>query len=252
MLVVAHLSDPHLDGSADRENRLRRTLAHATGGTRRADVVLLTGDIADSGRPEQYAQAAQLLSEVDVPVLTIPGNHDDRAAFRAGLLTGPDDGEVCPDGALHRVSRVAGASFVLLDSTVPGADGGQLGADCLTWLVGALHRAERQAPVFVVLHHPPIKLGHPSLDAIGLVDAPAFAEVIGKHPAVTAVVAGHAHGFTTGRLGEVPVFLAPGIASTFRMPWEPPTGDAAAAAPGLAFHVVADDGSLTSHVRWVD
>lgn len=254
MLVVAHLSDPHLGGSPDRPERLRRTLAHATGGARRADVVLLTGDIADSGRPEQYAQASRLLAEVSVPVLAVPGNHDDRVAFRAGLLAGPGDGDVPCDGPLHRVRSVAGASFVLLDSTVPGADGGHLGTDSLTWLAGALRQAIRRdgAPVFVVMHHPPIALGHPSLDAIGLADAAAFADVVAGHPGVTAVLAGHAHSSSTGQLGGVPVILAPGIASTFAMPWEPaPTDVATAAAPGLAFHVVADNGSLTSHIRWV-
>lgn len=157
MLVVAHLSDPHVDGSAASSDRFRRALSHATSGrSRRADVVVLTGDVTAQGRPDQYAEAARLIAASPVPVLAVPGNHDERVAFRAGLLGGPGD----DPGTPHRVVRVAGASFVLLDSTVPGRDGGALDPAALTWLsarldeLGPGRSAGAGGPVFVVLHHP--------------------------------------------------------------------------------------------------
>ena len=262
--VIAHLSDTHVDGTADRADRLRRTLAHATAGRRPADVVVLTGDVADSGQPEQYAEAARLLAASPVPVLAIPGNHDDRSAFAAGLLTGSTGHDEAAGGGTgapgpgHRVARVAGATFVLLDSTVPGSDGGRLGADSLAWLADALDGADAAnsgARVFVVLHHPPVALGNPSLDAIALADADAFAELLTGRPGVVAVLAGHAHTAVATRVGGVPLLLAPGIASTFRLPWEPePAGDAMVdrqAPPGLALHVLDGAGRLSTFVRWV-
>jgi 3',5'-cyclic AMP phosphodiesterase CpdA len=53
------------------------------------DVLLLTGDLADSGRPQDYAEIAALLadtlptpSEGGPRVLAVPGNHDLRAHAR--------------------------------------------------------------------------------------------------------------------------------------------------------------------------
>ena len=269
--VLAHLSDPHVDGTPERADRLRRTLAHATAGRRPADVVVLTGDVADTGQPDQYAEAARLLAASPVPVLVVPGNHDDRRAFTAGLLpgtrTGAGTGETTEaPGPWHRVERVAGATFLLLDSTVPGSDGGRLGPDSLRWLAEALDRADAGNPgsrVFVVLHHPPVALGNPSLDAIALVDAGPFAELLAGRPGVVAVLAGHAHTAAVTRVGDVPLLLAPGIASTFRLPWEPaPTGRTPGepgggatvdrqAPPGFAFHVLDGAGRLSTFVRSV-
>ncbi len=260
-LVLAHLSDPHVDGTADRADRLRRTLAQATTGRRPADVVLLTGDVADTGQPAQYAAAARLLADSPVPVLAVPGNHDERAAFAAGLPArigggGPAAGDGSGPG--HRVEQVAGATFVLLDSTIPGEDGGRLDTDSLAWLAATLDAAgagDADTRVFVVLHHPPVALGNPSLDAIALADPAAFARVLAGHRGVVAVLAGHAHTAAVTRVGEVPLLLAPGIASTFRLPWEPaPDGSGlvdSSAPPGFAFHVLDGAGRLSTFVRSV-
>lgn len=274
VLVVAHLSDPHVDGTARSSDRFRRALSHATSGrSRRADVVVLTGDVAAQGRPDQYAEAARLIAASPVPVLAVPGNHDHRIAFRDGLLGGlPGPGGFTGGGVtgggaepLHRVERVAGAAFVLLDSTAPGRDGGALDQASLTWLATQLDALEpdaadgtdgsdgRAGPVFVVLHHPPLSLGTPSLDAIALADPASFLAVLAGRPGVVAVLAGHVHGATVTVVGGKPVLIAPGIASTFRLPWEPaPVGGGTAdpdAPPLLAFHVLEDDGRLSTHVR---
>lgn len=42
----------------------------------RADLVVVTGDLTHRGRPGQFAQAAEFLSRITVPVLAVPGNHD--------------------------------------------------------------------------------------------------------------------------------------------------------------------------------
>lgn len=249
MIVVAHLSDTHLDGSPGRADRLRRTLDRATGGSRPVDAVVLSGDVAADGTPAQYAQAADLLAASPVPVLSVPGNHDDPAAFAAGLL-GLAGG--LPPG---RVEHLAGARFVLLDSTVPGADGGALSTAALDVLDRALRdAADGGGPVFVVLHHPPVPLGNRSLDAMALADAPAFAAVLTARPGATAVLAGHVHSATVSSVAGVPLVVAPGVASTFRLPWEPAAGTSFVddgAPPGLAFHVLDDTGRLTTAFRAV-
>ena len=244
MTVVAHLSDPHLDGSPERAQRLRAALVHATGGRRPAGVVVLSGDVADGGTPDQYAQVREVLADCPVPVLAVPGNHDGGTAFAEGLL----GTHAVPPG---RVEEVAGARFVLLDSTVAGSDGGALSTTALDVLGGALGDAERDGwtgPLFVVLHHPPVPLGDPGLDAIGLAGPEAFAAVLDGRPGVTAVLAGHAHVAAATTVAGVPVVLAPAVSTAFRMPWERAEGAARvdpAVPPGLAFEVVDDTGRLS-------
>src|SRR5919112_1047013 len=42
----------------------------------RADLVLLAGDLTTHGEPEQAAIVADAVRDLDVPVLTVLGNHD--------------------------------------------------------------------------------------------------------------------------------------------------------------------------------
>ncbi len=82
MLTVAHLSDTHFGnrpGVADRSRRVVEAVARI-----RPDVVVVTGDVADHGRPEEYAEALAVLGSLPGPVLWGTGNHDVREAVRRG------------------------------------------------------------------------------------------------------------------------------------------------------------------------
>src|SRR5690606_28471296 len=82
--TILQLSDIHLVADPatpvnghDADARLQAVLDawHRTG--RAADLVLLSGDIADDGSPGAYERVEQAVSRLGVPVLAIPGNHDD-------------------------------------------------------------------------------------------------------------------------------------------------------------------------------
>src|SRR5882757_8015920 len=89
-MIIAHLSDLHIDGGTRAGERAKAVMAYLNG--IRADVVVVTGDIADHGLLEEYRRAAELLKH-PAPVLVLPGNHDVRAAFREGLLGVPASDE---------------------------------------------------------------------------------------------------------------------------------------------------------------
>src|SRR6266705_2030191 len=100
MYVIAHLSDPHLDGSEEARDRLRRITSYLKDFRQPVDVVLVTGDLADHGLESEYAELAAEL-KLDVPVLVLPGNHDVSAPLRSGLASLVDaDGEGDP---VHQV-----------------------------------------------------------------------------------------------------------------------------------------------------
>ncbi|MER6510515.1 metallophosphoesterase [Nonomuraea sp. NPDC001636] len=247
MLVIAHLSDIHLGGSDRSVERADAVMRCLDALPYDLDAVLVTGDIADHGLPEEYEQARKLLTSRH-PVLVCPGNHDVREEFRRVLLAEP-----AASGPVNRVHRTGGAVYVLCDSSVPGRPEGHLDDETLTWLDGVLG-AERGLPVFVAFHHPPVTL-HSPVDTIMLRTPERLAGLLAGHPHVTAVLVGHAHTAAATTFAGRPLLAAPGVVSTLRLPWEGATTLAGCAdyelPPGLVFHVLDDDGRITTHHRVV-
>src|SRR5712691_1964067 len=113
--------------------------------------------------------------------------------------------------------------LVVLDSTRPGEDRGELDAERLSWLDAELARAPDRLTL-VALHHPPVSTGIPAWDEIGLPasDRRAFGDVVERHPQVRRLVAGHLHRSMTAELAGRPVLTVP---STYirRASASPPT-----------------------------
>ncbi|GAA3745107.1 metallophosphoesterase [Plantactinospora mayteni] len=247
MLVIAHLSDTHLDSSPRSAERTARVMDYLHALPRPVDAILVTGDVADHGEVAEYETAAKLFAS-PLPVLVCPGNHDVRDAYRKGLL-GDARGGTGPINSRH---DVAGAVFLLADSSVPGRDDGHLDAETMGWLADELGSTPAGAPVFVAFHHPPVALHHPVIDPMRLLPAEPLATLLATHPQVAAVLTGHFHTSAASTFAGRPLRIAPGVVSTLRLPWE---GDGPLVdldqPPGVAFHVYDDAGLLTTHYRVV-
>lgn len=249
MLVIAHLSDLHLDGTETRRRKAVRVKEYLDKLTRPVDVILLSGDIVDDGTEAGYAAVAELF-DGPAPVLALPGNHDLRGPLSASMLEGRG---TVPGKPLHWAETVRGVLFVLLDTTVPGEDGGRLDADGIAWLEGTLADAAPGTPVLLVMHHPPVVLGHPFVDSIRLADSDGLAATVRAHPEIVALLAGHAHTAAAATFAGVPLLVAPGVSSTMLLPWEPNPGTHPVldldAPPGFAYHQLDDENRLTTHFR---
>ncbi|MGW5413978.1 metallophosphoesterase [Actinomadura geliboluensis] len=242
MILFAQLSDVHLDLGDRAAARAARVMEHLDGLP--LDAVLVTGDIADHGEPAEYEQARKVLASRH-RVLACPGNHDARGPFREVLLDEPPG-----DGPVNRVHEVAGAVFLMCDSTVPGEAHGFLDDETLAWLDENL-AGSGDAPAFVCFHHPPVPLGAPYVDEISQFGAERLARVVERHPRVAAVLCGHAHTAAATTFAGRPLLVAPGAMSTLVVP--PRGGEVVdlAAPPGLAIHLLDDEGRLTTHYRTV-
>jgi Icc protein len=241
VIVIAHVSDTHF-GDSVREPAVRTAavMDHLLAMSPRPDVLVVSGDVADHGLPEEYAAARAWLDRWGGPLAVCPGNHDVRSAFVAGL------------GIESRtVVDAAGGRFVLLDSLIDAVGGvridpGELGDDQLEWLDARL--AEDPRPTYVVLHHPPTTLSLELMDPIRLRDGDALAAVLTRHPHVVATLVGHAHTMAATTYAGRPLLIGGGVVSTV-------TADAESAptlwydAPAsFALHLV-EDGRVTTHWR---
>ncbi|MFI5909453.1 phosphodiesterase [Dactylosporangium sp. NPDC051541] len=206
MPLIAHLSDPHITTgalSAEPASGLYRALTRVLALEPAPDCVIITGDLVDHGRPGEYEVLRELIERFPLPVHLVPGNHDGREALQRAFEL-PET---------FYAAEYDAFSVVVLDSLNPTlGDAGILGPDQLSWLDTTLaKRTDR--PAFVCLHHPPIRVGIPGMDAIRLVDGPELAEVVGRHPHVSRVLAGHLHRVVTAGFGGTILSVAP---STYR------------------------------------
>ncbi|HKN54591.1 MAG TPA: metallophosphoesterase, partial [Amycolatopsis sp.] len=175
--------------------------------------VVVTGDVADHGLPEEYRQAAEVL-KYQAPLLFCPGNHDVRAAFRTGLLDLP-----AADGPIDLAQEIDGVLFAMCDSTVPGRGDGYLADETLEWLDGVLSGGD--GPAFVAFHHPPVDVGVPLVDVIRQTGEDRLADVLKRHPRVTALLCGHVHTGASTTFAGVPLRIAPGVSSGLLLPVDP-------------------------------
>jgi 3',5'-cyclic-AMP phosphodiesterase len=244
--VIAHVSDTHFGGPPEARDRAERLLAHLDAMSPRPDLLLVSGDIADHGTAEEYAEARAVLDAWTGPLALATGNHDVRSEFVRGLLDREADGPV-----LHAVDG-PGCRVLVLDSLVDAVDGqrqdhGVVGPDQLDWLDRQLAGDAR--PAFVSLHHPPVDIGLELMAPILLRDPAPLAEVVSRHDHVVAILVGHAHTACTTTFAGRPVLIGGGSASTVTMDAEPVPRIWEAAPPTLALHLLHDDGRLTTHWR---
>ncbi|MFJ7337406.1 phosphodiesterase [Streptomyces sp. NPDC101110] len=250
MLVLAHISDLHLDGSPRATKRAERVRDHLWELPGRVDALLVTGDIADHGTEAEYEEVARILGlqagDAPFPVLTCPGNHDSRTAYRKALLDRPGGA-----GPVNSVQVFDDGAVLMCDSSVPGSDDGELDEETYDWIESTLDELDESLPALLAFHHPPVALHHPLPDSYALRDPGALAGLLARRPAVAGLITGHAHTPAATSFAGRPLVVGPGVTWTLRLPWEGEQIADREAPPGFAFHVLDDSGRLTSHFRVV-
>lgn len=188
---VLQLTDPHIfpdpaacfDG-VNTLGSLKQVIALARRSHWPADAVVVTGDLVHDGSPAGYTLLRQCLISLAVPVYCMAGNHDDPGTMQAFL----------PGGNVH-VTEGADLGrwrLVFVNTPVPGREGGHVGEDSLRRLESALH-ADGDKPVLVCLHHPPVSIGSPWMDAMGLDNPADLFAVLDRSGGVRGVIWGHIH-----------------------------------------------------------
>jgi 3',5'-cyclic AMP phosphodiesterase CpdA len=243
VLLLAQISDLHLDGSERASTRAADTVAYLKHLPQPVDALLITGDIADTAAPAEYDEARSLLADFPAPVLWAPGNHDARPEYRKALLGLPPSQS--PINSLHVVKGVA---VLMCDSTVPGSDDGLLDDETTAWIDETLDGLS-DIPAMLAFHHPPAAMHHPLPDAYRLQREDELARLLAAHSNVKALITGHAHTAAAATFAGLPVLVGPAVTWTLRLPWEGQKTADRDAPPGYAYHVLSDDGTLTSHFR---
>jgi 3',5'-cyclic-AMP phosphodiesterase len=211
-VLIAHLSDPHLTTgvlSAEPVSGLYRALGRVLALDPQPDCTVITGDLADHGRADEYEALREVIDQFPLPLHLVMGNHDDPEAFLDAFAGSPYLGGAAQSH--YRVDYPA-VTIVVLDSRQEGTAAGLLGSDQLGWLDDVLARRP-DVPVFVCLHHPPLAVGLVTLDPIRLLDGDELGAVIARHANVERVLAGHLHRIVSAPFAGTQLSIAP---STYR------------------------------------
>ncbi|MBN9514510.1 MAG: phosphodiesterase [Alphaproteobacteria bacterium] len=224
-MLIAQLSDPHVrprgalyQGVVDSNVQFAAAIAAVNALDPRPDLVLLSGDLVDHGHDDEYAMLVELLAALEIPLLAIPGNHDEREAFRRAFTgqswlpaAGPVDYAIGDRGPVR---------IVALDVTLPGLHHGIVSAEGANWLDAVLAE-EPDRPTIVMMHQPPFDTGIPYLDLYSCREGRQLADVLARHRQVERVVCGHVHRFMQTRFGGTMLCTAPSTTTAIALQLRP-------------------------------
>jgi len=213
--LVAQISDLHLKagqrltyGVVDTLGALRRAVDHLNASHPRPDIVVISGDLVDFGRADEYAVLHPELARLHMPCYLVPGNHDSREP----LLDAFRDHHYLPasaQGPLDWVVDEHPLRLIGLDSTIPRGHGGQLLDSQLQWLDAQL-ALRPDVPTLLILHHPPFVSGIGHMDREPFINAAALERVVARHPQVERLLCGHLHRPMQRRFGGSLSCVCPG------------------------------------------
>lgn len=200
--ILAQISDTHIRADTDAPSaQLRKAFASAR--EYGADAIMMTGDLVNDERADEYAVLAELLVDPPAPLYLLPGNHDDPALLRSFF---PDHAYLGA-GLCYAVENFP-VRLVGIDQVAPGETYGVFTpahAQALDDLLSQAH----DKPTIVALHHPPFPTHDRLFDTIGLHNQEAFAAVIARHPQVARIICGHHHRVAIGQVAHAPAIVAP-------------------------------------------
>jgi 3',5'-cyclic-AMP phosphodiesterase len=261
MFRVAQFSDTHFSTPGHRSHggfgydtdaAWEAVFAHAfqdPGQARPFDYAVVTGDIADNGRTDEYAVAARQLVRIHVPTNICSGNHDFQVPFDAGLPR--------PGLTQSRTLRIENWLFLFADSNFGGreiaADGSvhdledrrgeaaEFGARERSWIAETIAATDADH-VFLWAHHPPYARGLFNSETYNAELESLFAAA----PKLRGMGVGHTHTNIEFTVGNRTGFVCPAL--TINIDFVNKT----TLPPGYRSYEFSEDGTITSTCHLIE
>ena len=244
-LLVVQVSDCHLYANPGRSLAGLNTLATfdsvldlVKAEFNDADLILATGDLVHDASPLGYNRMCDRFENMNLPVYCLPGNHDVPDVMRQHL----NRSSVKIQEAVRRGNWI----IIMLDSTVPGREGGHLNAGQLEILERNLDR-NPDCHALVCLHHHPLPIGSAWLDRMALDNPTSFFQIIDRSPQVRAIIWGHIHQAYEGVRRHIRLLGAPSTCIQFTPQLDQFSLDQLP--PGLRWLELEHDGSINTGIH---
>ncbi|TAJ83361.1 phosphodiesterase [Reyranella sp.] len=254
-MLIAQISDMHIKkpgellyGRIDTQGYLERAVAHVNALDPSPDIALVTGDLVDGGKPEEYENLKRMLSALRMPFYLIPGNHDARDPLREVFS---EHTYLPRSGFLQYVVEDLPLRLIALDTLVPGKGFGALCQERLDWLEARLKESDQ--PTLLYMHHPPFDCGIYAFDAARLNEgAERLADIVRARGTVERVLCGHVHRPIQVRWAGTMASIAPSTAHQGTLDMRPGAKlSMTMDPPGIALHLWRPATGLITHLSYV-
>lgn len=218
-MLIAQISDSHIavpaSSGSDRAGDLQRCVESINGLAPQPDLVVHSGDVAHYGKPAEYADAARILDGLRAQLCVIPGNRDDRRAFRAAFANRLP--ENCHGEFIQYAIAREQVCAIMLDTVSTQSNKGRMCKARLGHFDEMLNDAGGRA-VVVFMHHPLFEIA----------DAPEpfqfedrsnrddFSGIVSRHRNVQHIYCGHSHQTASGKIAGIDASTIPSIAVDLR------------------------------------
>ena len=138
-----HITDTHI-GSANGNKYTPAVVQDIITNYNDAGFVVHSGDITETGMPQEYEKYLQIMKPLQMPIYHIPGNHESRwtdagkSYFRSYF------------GSTYTSWDYQGVHFVALDSSIAQGQHGSLDKEMLDWLRKDLEKIGENDPVVIL------------------------------------------------------------------------------------------------------
>jgi 3',5'-cyclic-AMP phosphodiesterase len=211
-MKVLQVTDTHMPPSGgliygvDARARLDACIEDINAHHADAHLCIFTGDLVNVGSDAEYENLRASIDKLRVPYRLMMGNHDDREAMRRFFPDAPRDG----DGHVQSAISTPAGRLLLLDTHDAGRASGWMCERRIAWLAARLD--EDDAPVYLFLHHPPLRVGIEYMDGIGLRNPEALWDCLAPHVHRVRMMAfGHLHRPVSGVWRGIPFSGCPSI-----------------------------------------
>src|SRR5579862_7355823 len=122
-----------------------------------ADMIFLTGDISQDETIESYQKIAHDLSNLNLPIYWVPGNHDNLSQLEPVFLNTKN---------FNRQSSLSFPHwhFIFLNTKIEGRADGLLSLSELKMLRDEIMTSPTTKKIAIIMHHHPAPVGTPFID----------------------------------------------------------------------------------------
>ncbi len=170
------------------------------------DLILATGDLVHDASSEGYGRMMARFQAHGVPVHCLAGNHDLPTVMNRCLNSKSVNSP--------KAVQYQNWSIILLDSTVPGKEGGHLNSAELEFLESSLDE-NPDSFALVCLHHHPVPVGSTWMDSIALDNPEELFSVTDRYDRVRGMLWGHIHQTFEGNRNGVRLMGSPSTCIQF-------------------------------------
>jgi Icc protein len=244
-ITFLQLTDLHiLPGSEDTllgvntYRYFQKILRHAFSDRGSFDLILITGDLAQEPSEQSYRQILDGLKGFDVPVVCLPGNHDDfvlmQRMFKHDMIN-------CRKQ--HIFSKW---QLICLNSQIPGSAKGNLAASELNFLRRCLQE-KPDLHALVAMHHHCLATHSAWMDTMIIKNNTELLDLLTEFPGVKAIVTGHIHQVMDKYYHTIRVLSTPSTCFQFKPESKHFAVDSTS--PGYRIIKLYDDGRFETCVK---